>query len=1048
MQAEDIIWGGNNKCEIKLLRDIGVVAGDVIDLVYNYISDIYEAKKDSESTSIEVNQVNRRTLDNIYLGGNSPATIVRVIDADDQNLIVEIKVFQDTINFNAMQGIKIEVGEEVIGKMRLKDRQDPIKYLNNAFKYNDMLFVKGYGRKGPNFTIVSKYKALHISQVDNVYVATNLVRYDRSRADFDNLFIMRGHISFVNATKGASISREVTERMKKIVSGGAYFDIWNTYNDLERLFVLKQATENGVMEYTSYDCVLTDCFEYRFHLKSSFEEPFPDDAQIDCTDNEEIRNLDRFENSDQIRGIKQIHVGSFVEIDNDVCVIYDRTGSERKKLPNQGFLYYSIAGDSIRLRRREDARNTILARECPITNLSMIIDKGVSVDKTSIHEQPVTNMLLRKFPDKVFNEAQRKAIEVALNTPDIALILGPPGTGKTTVIKAIIARFEEYFKKHNDNQIPRILVSSFQHEAVENVIVGVEGNGIPSNRKGGKRDEVDKQTLNIREWRNTVNTKLSEKIEELTEGIDCSKESLRDHVYAWESRGKDALEGIQLLKDELENNRLKLSPELIADIIELLSRTSYKAPSQQATQEWENEESDEIISILNAQILSRKGYVEDGGKKQIIRLKVAIFNGSINYSEGTDFIDAVINSKGKDEVAFKKYVEVVKFLKGKYKKQESVSTSIDNLTSIEQCLKRMDEELNRERLQRLENRDEAIAYIIQKYLEMIQDEHEIQTIVDHYSNITAATCQQAMEVGRFASSHIYDLVIVDEAARANPLDLLIPMSMAKKVILVGDFLQLPHMLDPDVTKQFENDKKLESLDVLKKSLFQRIYEAFADPSYKLRRTAQLTKQFRMNSIIGEFVNREIYSKEGFVLDSSDVDDSKKQANLGLFKDKPLVWIDADKNHFGLEEGKRSKIRPLEADLVIDKIKNVLKIDPSKSIGVISFYKKQTEYLEKKIKERLTDTQQLQVEVGTVDAFQGKEFDVVFLSCVRANTIDIKNQRQRVGHLQDRSRLCVSLTRSKQLLVVVGDRDTVECVPILGSLIQECEKGDGYYEQAK
>ena len=359
----------------------------------------------------------------------------------------------------------------------------------------------------------------------------------------------------------------------------------------------------------------------------------------------------------------------------------------------------------------------------------------------------------------------------------------------------------------------------------------------------------------------------------------------------------------------------------------------------------------------------------------------------------------------------------------------------------------MDEELNQERLQRLENRDEATAYILQKYLELIQDEHEIQTIIDRYSNITAATCQQAMEVGRFASSHIYDLVIVDEAARANPLDLLIPMSMAKKVILVGDFLQLPHMLDPEVTKQFENDEKLESLDVLKKSLFQRMYEAFDDPSYKLRRTAQLTKQFRMNSVIGEFVNREIYEKEGFFLDSSSVDNSVKQANLGIYDDKPLVWIDANKNHYGLEEGKRSKFRPMEADLLIEQVKNVLKRDPSKTIGVISFYKKQTEYLEKHIKEQLNDTQQLQVEIGTVDAFQGKEFDVVFLSCVRANTVDIDNQRLRTGHLQDRSRLCVSLTRAKQLLVVIGDRDTVECVPILGSLIQECEKGEGYYEQA-
>ncbi|SHK77684.1 AAA domain-containing protein [Anaerocolumna jejuensis DSM 15929] len=1047
MQAQDIIWGGNNKCEIKILRDIGTSAGDVIEITYNYMSDSYEAKKDGNSSAIIVSEASRRTLDNIYLDGSSSATIVRVIDCDDLKLIVEIKVFQDIINFNAMQGIEIEVGEEVIAKMRVKDKENPIGYLSDAFKYNDMLFVKGYGRKGANFTLLSKDRVLNVTRVDNVYVASNLVRYDRNKADFENLYILKGHISFVNATQGASISREVTERMTKIVSGGAYFDIWDAYNDLERLFVLKQATENGVMEYTSYECTLTDCFEYRFHLKSSFEEPFPDEAQIDSTDNDDIKKLDQFENADQIKKLNSIHVGTFVEIENDnTCVIYDRTSSERKKIPNQGYLYYSVVGDSVRLMRRENARNSILARECPIKDLALIVDKGVSVEKTNIHEQPITNMLTRKFPDKVFNEKQRDAIEAAINTPDIALILGPPGTGKTTVIKAIIARFEEYFKKHNDNQIPRILVSSFQHEAVENVIVGVDGNGIPSERKGGKRDEENKQTLNIREWRNNVTIKLGEKIDELTEGIDYSKETLRDKVYAWEKKGKEPAAGIELLKDELQDNRLKLSSELIADITELLSRTSYTSASQKVSQEWEEEKDEENSAILNAQRLTTSSYADDG-KRQIINLKVAIFNGNIHCSDGTEFIDAVLNSKGKDEEVFNKYVKIVEKLKQQYVKQKTVATSIDSLTSIEQCLKRMDEELNQERLQRLENRDEATAYILQNYLELIQDEHEIQSIIDKYSNITAATCQQAMEVGRFASSHLYDLVIVDEAARANPLDLLIPMSMAKKIILVGDFLQLPHMLDPEVTKQFENDEKLESLNVLKKSLFQRMYESFDNKPAKVTRTVQLTKQFRMNSLIGDFVNREIYQKENYLLDSSDVDDTKKQANLGMFHDKPLVWIDADKNHFGLEEGRRSKYRPQEAKLLVDEVKSVLKIDMNKTVGVISFYKKQTEYLVKLIKQELTETQQLQVEVGTVDAFQGKEFDVVFLSCTRANTIDIENQRQRTGHLQDRSRLCVSLTRARQLLVAVGDRDTVECVPIIGSLIQECEKGGGYYEQA-
>ena len=81
-------------------------------------------------------------------------------------------------------------------------------------------------------------------------------------------------------------------------------------------------------------------------------------------------------------------------------------------------------------------------------------------------------------------------------------------------------------------------------------------------------------------------------------------------------------------------------------------------------------------------------------------------------------MDAVLNYKRKrTKLHLKKYIEVVEKLRNRYKKQEVVATSIDNLTSIEQCLKRMDEELNKERLQRLENRDEATAYIMQKYLE-------------------------------------------------------------------------------------------------------------------------------------------------------------------------------------------------------------------------------------------------------------------------------------------------------------------------------------------
>ena len=70
------------------------------------------------------------------------------------------------------------------------------------------------------------------------------------------------------------------------------------------------------------------------------------------------------------------------------------------------------------------------------------------------------------------------------------------------------------------------------------------------------------------------------------------------------------------------------------------------------------------------------------------------------------------------------------------------------------------------------------------------------------------------------------------------------------------------------------------------------------------------------------------------------------------------------------------------------------------------YKNQSDYLKDIAKTELTDAQNERVEIGTVDAFQGKEFDVVFLSCVRANVIDLEDRRHRIGHIDDLSRLCV------------------------------------------
>lgn len=119
--------------------------------------------------------------------------------------------------------------------------------------------------------------------------------------------------------------------------------------------------------------------------------------------------------------------------------------------------------------------------------------------------------------------------------------------------------------------------------------------------------------------------------------------------------------------------------------------------------------------------------------------------------------------------------------------------------------------------------------------------------------------------------------------------------------------------------------------------------------------------------------------------------------------------------------------------------------PDYSVGVIAFYSAQVNELMRHM-EPLQMTEQLEdgsyrirdtwrttradsgelkerLRVGTVDAFQGKEFDVVLLSMTRSNDMSAdrpKSLRRKYGHLMLANRLCVAMSRQQRLLIVVGD----------------------------
>lgn len=114
----------------------------------------------------------------------------------------------------------------------------------------------------------------------------------------------------------------------------------------------------------------------------------------------------------------------------------------------------------------------------------------------------------------------------------------------------------------------------------------------------------------------------------------------------------------------------------------------------------------------------------------------------------------------------------------------------------------------------------------------------------------------------------------------------------------------------------------------------------------------------MNPVISDFASDCFYkeNENDSGLDSSEVKTEEKQANLGFYKDKPLVFLDMSQSEFGAETDGISKSRKCEAEFVIKEAKRVLDKDAGKSVGIITFYKKQADLISGLEVNYLTDEQ--------------------------------------------------------------------------------------------
>ncbi|CAH8433241.1 unnamed protein product [Schistosoma rodhaini] len=256
-------------------------------------------------------------------------------------------------------------------------------------------------------------------------------------------------------------------------------------------------------------------------------------------------------------------------------------------------------------------------------------------------------------------------------------------------------------------------------------------------------------------------------------------------------------------------------------------------------------------------------------------------------------------------------------------------------------------------------------------------------------------------------------VLIDESTQATEPECLIPLMVGcRQVVLVGDHCQL----GPVITC-----KKAASAG-LTQSLFERFVLLGIRP-------IRLQVQYRMHPALSAFPSNVFY--EGSLQNGVTAEDRCKKIDF--------PWPNPDRPMFfyctsGQEEISGNGVSYLnrtEAATVEKIVTKMLKIGVHpNTIGVITPYEGQRAYLAHYLHYSGSLNAKLyqEIEIASVDAFQGREKDYIILSCVRAN------ENQGIGFLNDPRRLNVALTRARYGLIVVGNPKALCKQPLWNQLL--------------
>jgi superfamily I DNA and/or RNA helicase len=277
---------------------------------------------------------------------------------------------------------------------------------------------------------------------------------------------------------------------------------------------------------------------------------------------------------------------------------------------------------------------------------------------------------------------------------------------------------------------------------------------------------------------------------------------------------------------------------------------------------------------------------------------------------------------------------------------------------------------------------------------------------------------------------LFDILIIDEVSKATPLELVIPILLSKKVILVGDHKQLPPQINSKSIEEILLELDIsDSHEKYTESVFEKLINN--NPQHMV----MLDTQYRMHPMISQTI-MQFY--DGKLKDG--ITAKERYHNLNTNSKK---WKDSPDNKE--REDNSSYYNPSEINTIMQTIENLNKSyknikfnDEKPTLGIISFYGKQTKRLFDKMQFKKYSNLNFNAkdDINNVDGFQGEERDIMIISLVRSNN------KHDIGFSASPNRINVALSRAKRLLIIIGNKKTFRKNRYWKEVLNICEGKNG------